>query len=182
MPTSSSVRDLTRLFEPNLNDRMTRSESNLSVVSKKSTASRTLECNRQLSLTATPGDEHVAEVKYQPSDTSTNDTSGTTSSGTASSGAVSSDVGSSVGSSTPSKGTQSQPAASQSPIPADGNSSDSSNVQHQELQRSPPVAVPAPEKPLGHLGGNIQMFLKVTEFTENGTSRFREGKKLFDES
>ena len=158
------------MFEPNLSDGMPRSESNLSVQSnqnKRAIATQSLECNHQIVVSGSCDDEHS---KSDPSTSGTSQTDTTNSSGdtetTDTSGA---------NSSTPTKDQQSQPSSTQSPIRGDGESSDGSNIQHQELQRSPPIRVPPPTRPLGHLGGNLSYFIKSYECTENGQSQFREG-------
>ena len=187
MPTSSSVRDLTKLFEPTIADNLTRSSSNISLQSRKSKKPDTasLECNQQLSLLETPGDEHFERSasldksdtngsKSDPTSSDANQTDTTTSS----SNTGSSDT--SASSTSPSKETSTQPDTAQSPVPQNGDSSDGSVCQFQEYQRSPPIEPPSPTRPLGHMGGNIGMFLKISTFTEAGEMRQREGIKLFE--
>ena len=151
LPTTSSVRDLTKLFEPDI---VSRSES-----------VQSLECHRQLSLKNTPGDEHNDEsVKTEPSNSSSGESVRTDPSM----------------SSTPSKiesKSETDPSSSQSTnqSPYPGDSDDDSTCQLQALQRSPSISPPLPLRPLGHMGANLQMFLTYSEFTEAGIGRKREG-------
>ena len=57
----------------------------------------------------------------------------------------------------------------------DGDSSDTSNVPGQALQRSQSISPPPPLQPLGQLDNNLQNFLEFTEWTEGGVLRRREG-------
>ena len=187
IPTTSSVRDLTRLFEPNLEEgENTRSESNVSIQSRQSSrapTSRTasLVCNRQITLTANANDEHLNQSadqsgKLGDKSTSSDQTGSTDTSVTASSGTTDA---TSEATSTPTKPDMLPSQSDSTPKPhGDGNSSDESSIQHQELQRSPLTAAPPAIRPLGHLGGNMQYFLTTTEFSENGERKVRESKYL----
>lgn len=128
-----------------------------------------------MSLVSTPGDEHLSNENGQKAaGTSPNETSGT-SSGTSSGTAATTET-SATESTSPSNGTESRTDSNQSPVKAEGDSSDESTVDHQELQRSPPIVPPSPIRSIGHLGGNLQLFLTTTEYSENGESRYRESK------
>ena len=179
MPTSSSVRDLTKIFEPSITDGMTRSSSNISIQSRKSSKKnligQSLECNNQLSLIETPGDEHFEQSVSQDKSESDQASSDVNQTDTTTSSGNTGTTESSANSSTPSKESATQPLASQSPVRQDGDSSDGSTCQFQEYQRSPPISPPSPTRPLGHMGGNIGMFLNTSTFTESGELRQREG-------
>ena len=177
---SSSVKDLTKIFEPTISEAGGVNDSFLSRslgASKSTSTAVHMECNHQVPLCQNPSDEHH-ECADRDASGSSNDSSyigGATQAASANESPIDSSSG---GDTSPLETSQSQ---SQTSTPADGDSSDASSCPLQALQRSPPIAPPEAMRPLGQLVGNMQMFLEHSEYTESGHSRLREGKALTSE-
>ena len=185
---SSSVKDLTRLFEPSISEENDSYLSRTLGAPKIKAKATQLECQHHVPINCNAADEHnqgqsqnVGEDGTDPKSTlddskvdsnESNDqaessqTTGTTDQ------TNTSPIESSPSGSSPVETSQSQ---SQSSSPADGDSSDDSSCPLQALQRSPPIAPPSSIRPLGQLAGNMNMFLEHSDCTEAGQSRLREG-------
>ena len=165
---SSSVKDLTRLFEPSIND----IEESVSKPPSIKEKSGRLECQRQVHIGQDQSDEHINDVVTAEPVPAADDSAPGPSTGTETSQSTSqTNTSGSRDETSPSENENSQSTH------ADGESSDSSTCQLQALQRSPPISPPVSIRPLGNLNGNMQMFLDHSEGTEAGHSRLIEGKK-----
>ena len=166
---SSSVKNLTRLFEPSLHEVEEKNESFTKRESAKN--SEKLECQRHVQIGHNPADEHNDDDDVFSND---QNASQAPSSGTENSQSTNPTT------SSDSRGESSPSDASNDQSPTDGDTSGSSTCQLQALQRSPPIFPPAPIRPLGNLNGNMQMFLDHSEGTESGRSRVIEGTVLLN--
>ena len=146
--------------------RLARSESGLSNRSNVNSAviePTSLECQKQIPLLVTPGDEH-ADVQ--------DDESKNTSPSESNSDSTKSEVSANT------SGTETAESKDESSETSQSSSSGSS-VGHyypgQSSGRSPSISPPSPTRPVGHMAGNLKLFMTITKFTEGGKARRREG-------
>ena len=202
IPTSSSVRDLTRHFEEgmapsastvSLSSVQSQSKKKHFKTGPKESTSAGISIDRHISAVdpLNTDDTPQSETSHEPSSSAPSkdtDTSGDTEA-----------PKSSATSSTPSKDDDgdSKDPSSLGPSPigrlrtgkslvmsqehSPYETSDSSSIcQGQNISRSLPIVPPPPQVPIGRMINNVEMFMDIFEWAEGGLLRVREGNKLMN--